>query len=79
MRNGEIKYVLMQEVILHCRNNVTTEKITTKKMYASMVRMSDNGKFPNRNFGDSLKYTNWVLAPGATCHMTPQDSDFIPR
>ena len=43
-----------------------------------MVRMSDNDECPSRDFGDSLQFTNWILDSGATCHMTPQVSDFIP-
>ena len=46
-------------------------------MYASMARMSDNDECPSGNFGDSSQLTNWVLDSGATCHMTPQVSDFI--
>ena len=39
--------------------------------------MSDNENFPSRYFGDSLQFTNWILDSGATCHMTPEVSDFI--
>ena len=42
-----------------------------------MARMSGNDKCPNGNFGDSLQLTNWILDSGATCHMTPEVSDFI--
>ena len=37
-----------------------------------------SGKSPSKDFGDSLKLTNWILDSGATCHMTSQVSDFIP-
>ena len=47
-------------------------------MYASMARMSDNNEFSGRDFCDSSLLTNWILNPGATCHMMPQVSDFIP-
>ena len=40
--------------------------------------MSDIGECPSRYFGDNWQLTNWILDPGATCHMTPQVSDFIP-
>ena len=47
-------------------------------MYASMARMSGNYECPSGIFGDSLQLTNWILDSGATCHMTPGVSDFIP-
>ena len=31
----------------------------------------------SRDFGDSPQLTNWILDSGATCHVTPQVSDFI--
>ena len=40
--------------------------------------MSDNEECSSRDFGDISQLTNWILYPGATCHMTPQVSDFIP-
>ena len=43
-----------------------------------MARTSGNEKCPGGNFGDSSQLTNWILDSGATCHMTPQVSDFIP-
>ena len=43
-----------------------------------MTRMSDNDKFPSRNFGDSLKLTNWILDSGVTCHMKQEVLEFIP-
>ena len=46
-------------------------------MYAAMAFMSGNDKSYSRYFGDRSKLTNWVLDSGATCHMTPQVSDFI--
>ena len=42
-----------------------------------MSRMSFNAKSSRRDFGDSLQMNNWVLDSGATCHMTPEISDFI--
>ena len=43
-----------------------------------MAWMYGNDKIPSRNFGDSSQLTNWILDSGATCHMMPQVSDFIP-
>ena len=43
-----------------------------------MARISDNDGCPSGNFGDILQLTNWILDSEATCHMTPDVSDFIP-
>ena len=43
-----------------------------------MERISTNAESPKRDFGDRLQLTNWVLYSGATCHITPDISDFIP-
>ena len=43
-----------------------------------MACMSGNDEYPGENFGDSSQLTNWILDYGATCHMTPEVSDFIP-
>ena len=43
-----------------------------------MERMSGNEKCPSGHFGDSSQLTNWILDSVATCHMTPEVSDFIP-
>ena len=48
------------------------------KIYASMARMSINDERSSEKYGDSSKLTNWILDSGATCHMTPELSDFIP-
>ena len=40
--------------------------------------MSGNDECPGESFGGSLQLTNWILDSGATCHMTPEVSDFIP-
>ena len=40
--------------------------------------MSSNDKCPSGNFCDSSQLTNWFLDSVATCHMTPEVSDFIP-
>ena len=47
-------------------------------IYASMERMSSDDKRKSVHYGDSLQLTNWILDSGATCHMTPEVSDFIP-
>ena len=48
------------------------------KIYVSMARMSSDDECKSLKYGDSLKLTNWILDSGATCHMTPEVSDFIP-
>ena len=49
-----------------------------QKIYESMARMSSNDECPSGNFGDNLQLTYWILDSGATCHMKPEVSDFIP-
>ena len=41
--------------------------------------MSSDDKHESKDYGDSLQLTNWILDSGATCHMTPEVTDFIPR
>ena len=41
--------------------------------------MSSNVESPGRDFGYSSQLTIWILDSGATCHMTPDISDFLPR
>ena len=48
------------------------------KIYASMARMSSNDERSSEKYGDSSQLTNWILDSGATCHMAPEVSDFIP-
>ena len=43
-----------------------------------MAHMSNNDECSSGNFGDSSQLTNWIQDSGATCHMTPEVSDFIP-
>ena len=43
-----------------------------------MAFMSYNSKIHRRYFGDSSQLTNWILDPGATCHIKPYISYFIP-
>ena len=48
------------------------------KIYTSMEQMSSDDKRKSGKYGDSSQFTNWILDSGATCHMTPEVSDFIP-
>ena len=48
------------------------------KVYAFMAQMSNDDVSKNKDFGDSSQLTNWILDSGSTCHMTPEDTDFIP-
>ena len=48
-----------------------------QNIYASMARMYGNYKCSSGNFGDGSQLTYWILDSGATCHMTPEVSDFI--
>ena len=43
-----------------------------------MAQMSNDDVRENKDYGDSSQLTNWILDSGATCHMTPQVTDFIP-
>ena len=43
-----------------------------------MARMSSDEKRESKDYGDSFQRTNWILDSGATCHMTPEFTDFIP-
>ena len=43
-----------------------------------MTRMSGNDECPSGNFGYSSQLNNCILDSGATCHMTPEVSGFIP-
>ena len=43
-----------------------------------MELMSSDDKRENKDYGESSQLTNWILDSGATCHMTPEVTDFIP-
>ena len=43
-----------------------------------MARMSSNNERSREKYGDSSKLTNLILDLGATFHMKPGVSDFIP-
>ena len=40
--------------------------------------MSNDDVSENKDYGDSSQLTNWILDSGATCHMTPEVTDFVP-
>ena len=40
--------------------------------------MSNDDKRENKDYGKSSQLTNYILDSGATCHMTPEVTDFIP-
>ena len=42
-----------------------------------MARMYINDESSSRDFGDSSKFTNWILDSEATCHMALQVLGFI--
>ena len=71
-RRREVRF---NEKVNHVRNNGGNND--DHKVYASMARMSSHDKFPSDKYGDSLQLTNWILDSGATCHMTPEVTDFI--
>ena len=48
------------------------------KVYASMARMSNDDVSKSKDYGNSSQLTNWILDSGATCHMTPEVTDFFP-
>ena len=43
-----------------------------------MERMSNDDVRESKDYGDISQLTNWILDSGATCHMTPEITDFIP-
>ena len=65
-----------KEKVNHACNNSNDDN--DLKVYAYMARMSNDYKRKNKDYGDSSQLTNWILDSGATCHMTPEVTDFIP-
>ena len=55
----------------------SSDQNKSQKIYASMASVSSNAESPRRDLGDRSQLTNSVLDSGATCHMTPDISDFI--
>ena len=49
-----------------------------QKIYIFVKRMSVDNESLSRYLSDSSQFTNWILYSGATCHITPQVSGFIP-
>ena len=43
-----------------------------------MARVYSNVESLRSNHGDRSQLNNWILDSGATCHMIPEISDFIP-
>ena len=70
------KQVRFNKKDIHTCNN--RKNSSDQNIYVSMACVSDNDELPSRNFDDSLQLTFWILDSGATCHMTPEVSDFIP-
>ena len=69
-----------KQVIFNEKGNCACDNGKDKndhKIYASMARMSSDDERSSENYGDSSKFTNWILDSGATCHMTLEVSDFI--
>ena len=54
------------------------EQSGAQKIYVSMVRISSNAESLTRDFGDILQMIYYIIKSGATCHITPEISDFIP-
>ena len=48
------------------------------KVYASMARISSDNKRESKNYGNISQLTNWISDSRATCHMTPEVTEFIP-
>ena len=43
-----------------------------------MAQMSRDDEHKSGKYGNSSQLTIWILDLGATCHMTPEVTDFIP-
>ena len=54
------------------------DNYNNQNIYGYMARLSDNDKIHNIYFCDNSQSTNWILDSGATSHITPQVSGFIP-
>ena len=44
----------------------------------SMAQMSNDDERKSIKYGDSSQLNNWIVDSGATCHLTPEVTDFIP-
>ena len=54
----------------------STEQKYSQKIFVSMARIHSKIEIPRRDFGDILQMIYCILESGATCHMTPDISDF---
>ena len=70
------KSVRFNETVNRACDN--SEDDNDHKIYASMARMSNDDEREIKEYGDSSQWTNWILDSGATCHMTPEVTDFFP-
>ena len=64
-----------KKVIMHATTAMMTMKLKYTHLWHEFLVMK---KRENKDYGDSLQLTNWILDSGATCHMTPEVTDFIP-
>ena len=55
----------------------STYQNESHNIYVYTAHMSYNAESPRRYFVDIPQLTNWIFDSGATCHMTPEISDFI--
>ena len=42
-----------------------------------MAQMSNDDVSENKDYSNSSQLTNWILDSGATCHMTPEVTNFV--
>ena len=69
------KVCLDEKVNRACDNGKNN---SDQKIYAYLARMSSNDERSSEKYGYSLQLNNWILDSGATCHMMPEVSYFIP-
>ena len=72
-RRNQVRF---NEKVNRARNN--DKNNSDQKIYASMARMSGNDECPSGIFVKVHNCPIGFLDSGATCHMTPEVSDFIP-
>ena len=53
-------------------------KITMTIRYSHLWHEFSDEEHKSVKYCDSSQLTNWILDLGATCHMTPEVTDFIP-
>ena len=71
-KNRAYRYMEMDKM-----SDNSIDQSECQKIYTSMAPMSSNAESTRRYFGDSSQLSNWIIDSGATCHMTPDISDFI--